>query len=455
MNMAFELKATGSRTSRCRKRHSTSGTRNTGSRPRPVSRSTATSTAPTSVSPRRSRRSRSRRSAREWHERFVWALHRGAIPAGRITSNAGAEFHKPATSTINCTVSGTIQDSMHDILSKVHEAGLTLKAGLRDRLRVLDAAAARRVRERRGRLHLRSAVVHGYLRQDVLHGVVRRRPPRRADGHIRRRASRRDGFHPREARGRPTSAVQSVAADHRRVHASGQEGPCRGSSRSRSPQEAEEDGIDLDDPKQIVWREWPNKASYVCRRAGPRRVPGVPHAAGAANVGRDHVVDLRLRGARLRADRPRQRDEQQLVVRGHPCHQSVRRAAPPALRRVLARLDQPHEVRRRAVQRARLFRLGRVPRGRQSLHADARQRRRGQRPAATGATRGDHAQAPPRHGVPGLGSAITLLGMRYGSPDSIKFTEEVSRELATAGWQTGLDLAKEKGARRSCSRSSR
>ena len=69
-------------------------------------------------------------SVREhWYERFVWALRRGAIPAGRITSNAGALEHKPATSTINCTVSGTIQDSMDDILNKVHEAGLTLKAG--------------------------------------------------------------------------------------------------------------------------------------------------------------------------------------------------------------------------------------------------------------------------------------------------------------------------------------
>src|SRR6188768_3774984 len=65
----------------------------------------------------------------EWYERFLWALQRGAIPAGRITSNAGAEYHKPATSTINCTVSGTVRDSMHDILDKVHEAGLTLKAG--------------------------------------------------------------------------------------------------------------------------------------------------------------------------------------------------------------------------------------------------------------------------------------------------------------------------------------
>ena len=64
-----------------------------------------------------------------WREQFLWALDNGAIPAGRIISNAGANEHKPATSTINCTVSGTIHDSMDDILAKVHEAGLTLKAG--------------------------------------------------------------------------------------------------------------------------------------------------------------------------------------------------------------------------------------------------------------------------------------------------------------------------------------
>ncbi len=65
----------------------------------------------------------------QWYESFLWALRHGAIPAGRVTSNAGALEHKPATSTINCTVSGTIRDSMDDILNKVHEAGLTLKAG--------------------------------------------------------------------------------------------------------------------------------------------------------------------------------------------------------------------------------------------------------------------------------------------------------------------------------------
>ncbi|MEE9342079.1 MAG: ribonucleotide reductase N-terminal alpha domain-containing protein, partial [Gammaproteobacteria bacterium] len=64
-----------------------------------------------------------------WYEKFLWALRHGAIPAGRIISNAGAQQHKPATSTINCTVSGIVHDSMDTILGRVHEAGLTLKAG--------------------------------------------------------------------------------------------------------------------------------------------------------------------------------------------------------------------------------------------------------------------------------------------------------------------------------------
>jgi ribonucleoside-diphosphate reductase alpha chain len=64
-----------------------------------------------------------------WEEQFLWALKQGAVPAGRITSNAGSEQYKPATSTINCTVSGPIHDSMRDILAMNMEAGLTLKAG--------------------------------------------------------------------------------------------------------------------------------------------------------------------------------------------------------------------------------------------------------------------------------------------------------------------------------------
>jgi ribonucleoside-diphosphate reductase alpha chain len=52
-----------------------------------------------------------------------------------------------------------------------------------------------------------------------------------------------------------------------------------------------------------------------------------------------------------------------------------------------------------------------------------------------------------RHGMGflGLGSSMTLLGMKYGSPESVKFTEDVSREMAVAGWEAALDLAREKG----------
>jgi ribonucleoside-diphosphate reductase alpha chain len=64
-----------------------------------------------------------------WKQEFLWAMNNGATPAGRIMSNAGAEKYKPSTSTINCTVSGTIPDSMEGILDRVKEAGLTLKAG--------------------------------------------------------------------------------------------------------------------------------------------------------------------------------------------------------------------------------------------------------------------------------------------------------------------------------------
>jgi ribonucleoside-diphosphate reductase alpha chain len=60
---------------------------------------------------------------------FLEALRTGAVPAGRIMSNAGAEDHKNAVSLINCTVSDTIPDSMDGILKKNWESGLTLKAG--------------------------------------------------------------------------------------------------------------------------------------------------------------------------------------------------------------------------------------------------------------------------------------------------------------------------------------
>jgi ribonucleoside-diphosphate reductase alpha chain len=38
-----------------------------------------------------------------------------------------------------------------------------------------------------------------------------------------------------------------------------------------------------------------------------------------------------------------------------------------------------------------------------------------------------------------------MLRMKYGEPKSLEFTEEVTREMALAGWRTGVELAKEKG----------
>src|SRR6185295_12869747 len=52
-----------------------------------------------------------------------------------------------------------------------------------------------------------------------------------------------------------------------------------------------------------------------------------------------------------------------------------------------------------------------------------------------------------RHGMGflGLGSTLTLLRMKYGSAESVQFTEEVAREMAVAGWEAALELAREKG----------
>lgn len=64
-----------------------------------------------------------------WYRRYLWAMRMGATPAGRIMSNAGAEDVKPATSTINCVVSATIEDDMESIMSCCAEGAQTLKSG--------------------------------------------------------------------------------------------------------------------------------------------------------------------------------------------------------------------------------------------------------------------------------------------------------------------------------------
>ena len=201
-----------------------------------------------------------------WYERFLWALRRGAIPAGRITSNAGALEHKPATSTINCTVSGTIEDSMDGILDKVHEAGLTLKAGcgigyefstLRPRGAYVSGAGAYTsgplsfmdiydkmcftVSSAGGR---RGAQMGTF---DVCHPDVREFiRVKREDGRLRQfnlSLLVTDGF------------MEAVEND--------------GDWPLVFPINIKEQGeFDLDDKATVVWREWPTRNNYVSRDDG-------------------------------------------------------------------------------------------------------------------------------------------------------------------------------------------
>ena len=201
-----------------------------------------------------------------WNQRFAWALRHGAIPAGRITSNAGALAHKPATSTINCTVSGTIEDSMDGILDKVHEAGLTLKAGcgigyefstLRPRGAFVAGAGAYTsgpmsfmdiydkmcftVSSAGGR---RGAQMGTF---DVSHPDVKDFiRAKREDGRLRQfnlSLLITDGF---------MEAVDNDA-DWPLVF----------------PLNIKERGdLALDDPNQVVWREWPTHKNYIAREDG-------------------------------------------------------------------------------------------------------------------------------------------------------------------------------------------
>jgi len=49
-------------------------------------------------------------------------------------------------------------------------------------------------------------------------------------------------------------------------------------------------------------------------------------------------------------------------------------------------------------------------------------------------------------GVTGLANILTLLGLRYGSPEAVRFTRRVMRTLCNTAYDASCDLAKEKGS---------
>jgi ribonucleoside-diphosphate reductase alpha chain len=384
--------------------------------------------------------------AREhWYERFLWALRRGAIPAGRVTSNAGALEHKPATSTINCTVSGTIHDSMDDILKKVHEAGLTLKAGcgigyefstLRPRGAYVSGAGAYTsgplsfmdifdkmcftISSAGGR---RGAQMGTF---DVGHpDVMEFIRAKRENGRLRQfnlSLLITDEF------------MQAVREDREWKLAF-----------PVIRQEYEAERPDLNDATKFLWREWPVHDGYVVNDEGlvackiyktlpARRVWDVIMAStydfaepGFVLIDRSNEMNNNWWCENIRATNPC--GEQNLPPYGSCLLGSVNLTR--FVRHPFTDFAEFDWNEYREVVKVFTRMLDNVV----EVNGLPLEKQR------------DEILRKRRHGMGflGLGSTMTLLRMKYGSPDAVQFTEDVSREMALAGWESALELAREKG----------
>ena len=379
-----------------------------------------------------------------WMERFTWALRRGAIPAGRITSNAGAQEHKPATSTINCTVSGTITDSMDGILDKVHEAGLTLKAGcgigyefstLRPRGAFVAGAGAYTsgpmsfmdiydkmcftVSSAGGR---RGAQMGTF---DVSHPDVKDFiRAKREDGRLRQfnlSLLITDGFMDAVKNDGDWPLVFPVNA-----------------------KEAHE--VDLDNIEQVIWREWPTHQSYVTREDGlvACKIYGHIRARHLWDMIMVSTYDYAEPGFIL-IDRVNEMNNNwwcETIRATNPCGEQP---LPPYGACLLGSVNLTKFVRNPFTDQAKfdweeykevvrvftrmldnVVEVNGLPL-QQQRDEIARKRRHGM-------------------GFLGLGSTVTMLKMKYGSKASCEFTERIARDMAVAGWEMGLSLAREKGA---------
>jgi ribonucleoside-diphosphate reductase alpha chain len=378
-----------------------------------------------------------------WYEQFLWALRRGAIPAGRVTSNAGAQQHKPATSTINCTVSGTVRDSMDDILGKVHEAGLTLKAGcgigyefstLRPRGAYVSGAGA-----------YTSGPLSFMDIYDKMCFTVSS-----AGGRRGAQMGTFDVGHPdvmefirakREA-GRLRQFNLSLLVTDDFMQAVREDADWK---LAFPVTEAEVEGHDTGDTERFVWREWPGDGGYVCNEEGLVlcKVYKTLPARRMWDVIMSSTYDFAEPGFVL-IDRVNEMNNNwwcENIRATNPCGEQP---LPPYGSCLLGSINLTSFVRDpfteeshfdwdefRKVVKAFTRMLDNVVEINGLPLEQQRQEIRRKR----------------RHGMGflGLGSTTTMLGMKYGSRDSVAFTERVSKELALAGWEAALDLAIEKG----------
>ncbi len=381
----------------------------------------------------------------KWFGSFLWALSHGAVPAGRIVSNAGAREHKPATSTINCTVSGTVRDSMNGILEMAHEAGLTLKAGcgigyefstLRPRGAYVAGAGAYTsgplsfmdiydkvcftVSSAGGR---RGAQMGTF---DVGHPDVREFiTAKREDGRLRQfnlSLMITDEF------------MQAVEAEGDWVLAF-----------PLDPLEAEDDDVDLTDGRTIVWRDWPVTDGYITDREGrvACKVYGSLPARELFDLIMQSTYDFAEPGFIL-IDRVNEMNNNWFTENIRATNPCGEQPLPPYGACLLGSVNLTRFVREPFTKRAcfdwdefnavvaiftrmldNVVEINGLPLDTQ-VSEILRKRRHGM-------------------GFLGLGSTLTMLRIRYGSDDSTEFTERVARELAVTGWRVGLELAREKG----------
>ena len=380
-----------------------------------------------------------------WYERFLAALRRGAIPAGRIVSNAGARAHKPATSTINCTVSAAIHDSMNDILEKVHEAGLTLKAGcgigyefstLRPKGAYVSGAGAytsgplsfmdiydrmcftvSSAGGRRGAQMATFDIGH----PDVMEFI---------------RVKQEDG------RLRQFNLSLLINRDFMEALARDEEWPLA------FPLTAEERADGEIDPKnsdQVVWREWPVNDGYLSDDEG--RVACRIYRKIRARQIWDVIMTSTYNFAEpgfILIDQINEMNNNwfcENIRATNPCGEQP---LPEYGACLLGSLNLTRYVLDPFTDRARfdwesyrdtIATFTRMLDNVVELHGLPIKPQRGE------------IQRKRRHGMGylGLGSTLALLGIRYGSEESLAFTERVSREMALVGWRTALELCEEKG----------
>jgi len=381
---------------------------------------------------------------KKWNGLFLWALRRGAIPAGRIIANAGALDHKPATSTINCTVSGTINDSMNGILDKVHEAGLTLKAGcgigyefstLRPKGAYVSGAGAYTsgplsfmdiydkmcftVSSAGGRRGAQMATF------DVSH----------PDAMEFVRAKREDG------RLRQFNCSLLITDEFMQAVEENADWPL---VFPVSDQEALE--LDLEDAAQVLWREWPETKAYVTRDDGlvACRIYKTVPARRMWDMIMSSTYDFAEPGFIL-IDRINEMNNNwfcENIRATNPCGEQP---LPPYGSCLLGSVNLTRFVEHPFTQEARfdwdeynkvvriftrmldnVIEINGLPLDKQRAEI-IHKRRHGM-------------------GFLGLGSTLTMLRMKYGSPESVEFTSRVSREMALAGWAEALELSREKGA---------